>query len=75
LVRDVEGPTDWVWLIGWPVMTVALSAMLQWWWVRGAGRALTPLAKRVCVVLGTLGPMVVGGLAVVVDVARHWPTQ
>jgi hypothetical protein len=74
-LRDFEGSTDWVWLIVWTGGTVVVSGALQWRWARTAARDVAPVTRRVSVLVGTLGPMAVGGLAVVLYAASQWPVQ
>jgi hypothetical protein len=72
---EFEGPIDWVWLISWVCVTVAVSGALQWWWARTSARALTPVTRDVFVFLGTFGPMGVAGFVVVLDWAWRLPVQ
>jgi hypothetical protein len=66
---------DWAMALGWPIATAVVSAGLQVWWARTAGRGLPKAQRRGAVGIGTFGPTLVGGVAFVVWLVQAWPAS
>jgi hypothetical protein len=71
-VADMDA---WAMVLGWPAATVVVSAGLQFWWARTAGRSLQPAQRWAAVAVGAFGPMLVGGIAFVVWLIHAWPAS